>query len=103
MRRLLDNDRAWQREQSAHGLTGISYIRAHYHVPATRGGRVRYEGRLGTITGTTAGKLIVRPDVRRYHTYRDICHPTWHMEYLDLDGRVMWVDQRLAAWKGQTA
>ena len=48
------------------------------------GGRIRYEGQPGTITGTSGPYLIVRPDDMRWlrsKLYRWILHPTWHVEY----------------------
>jgi hypothetical protein len=67
----------------------LAYIRTHYGVPARRGGRIRYEGKLGTITGADTD-LIVKPDERYYDSTRWYCHPTWHIEYLDKQGRVIW-------------
>ena len=103
MRRPFDSEKALRRERQAHGTTGLYYIRAYYRVPAMRMGRVRYEGQLGTITGSTVVHLIVRPDERSYKGTRWIVHPTWHVEYLAPDGAVTWADKRLAAWKGQSA
>jgi hypothetical protein len=60
----------------------FDYIRWRYNVPAKRLGRVRYDGKLGTITGMSGPHLIVRPDERKYKGYRWILHPTWKMEYL---------------------
>lgn len=62
----------------------FDYIRSYYRVPAKRGGRIRFRGEPGTITGTTdGGRLIVRPDVRKYKSTRWILHPTWQVEYLE--------------------
>lgn len=63
-------------------MSAIQYIRDTYHVPAKIGGRVCYEGKPGTITGTSGPHLIVRPDERKHKGYRWILHPTWHVEYL---------------------
>jgi hypothetical protein len=61
----------------------FDYIREKYRVPAKRMGRIRYDGKLGTITGTAHGAhLLVRPDERKYKGYRWILHPTWKVEYL---------------------
>jgi hypothetical protein len=62
----------------------IEYIRNTYSVPATRGGRVEYTGgevaRLGTITGTRSGRLLIRLDGdKRSLNF----HPTWKLRYLD--------------------
>lgn len=66
---------------------GIRYIRAYYRVPARVGGRVRitaygsFNGKLGTITGTNMGRLVVRPDERPYKSTRYRVHPR-EVEYL---------------------
>lgn len=58
----------------------MDYIRKYYNVPAKRGGRVEFEGRPGTITGSVNGYLRIRLDgenrSRRYH-------PTWEIKYLN--------------------
>lgn len=77
----------------------IKYVRDHYHVPAKRGGRVRYIGspgkepKLGTITGGS-NYLHVRFDGEKHSVN---LHPTWRLEYLDVDGYVMWRHQDIYA------
>lgn len=57
----------------------MNYIRNHYNVPAKRGGRVRYNGKPGVITGTRGQYLRIRLDgEKRAGNY----HPTWRIEYL---------------------
>lgn len=69
----------------------MAYIRKHYSVPAQRGGRVRFTGRLmtdepldGTIVGSAGQYLRVRfdnaPDLSR--RWLVTLHPTWKVEYL---------------------
>ena len=59
----------------------LKYIRDHYGVPAKRGGRVRYNGRIeGAITGSVGALLRVRMDGDGFSLKY---HPTWEMEYLD--------------------
>jgi len=62
------------------GIGGIEHIRKTYGVPAKRGGRLRFEGRIeGKIVGARYGRLRVRfPDFTRIV----ILHPTWGIEYL---------------------
>jgi len=61
----------------------MQWVRDNYHVPAMRGGRVRYTGdrspRLGTITGTRHGSLRIRLDGEKHSAP---FHPTWELEYL---------------------
>jgi hypothetical protein len=57
----------------------MDYIRRHYNVPAKRFGRVKFQGKLGTITGSDGAYLRIRLDgERRAGKY----HPTWQIEYL---------------------
>lgn len=57
----------------------MDYIRSYYGVPAKRGGRIKYKGRLGTITGSHNARLCVRLDGdKQSGDY----HPTWEIEYL---------------------
>ena len=55
----------------------MEWIRRNYHVPAKRGGRVRFFGVEGTIIKATH-YLYVRMDDGR----RILLHPTWKVEYL---------------------
>jgi len=58
----------------------LAYIRDYYGVPARRGGRVRFDGRDGTIVGAQAQYLRVRLDGDR----RPItAHAKWRMEYAE--------------------
>ncbi|GGC90804.1 hypothetical protein [Chelatococcus reniformis] len=64
----------------------MDYVRKTYSVPAKRGGRVEYTGgppRLGTITGTRSGRLLIRLDGERHSSP---FHPTWELRYLDQGG-----------------
>lgn len=55
----------------------MEYVRRWYGVPARRGGRVRFDGALGTILSADH-RLRVRLDTGE----RVILHPTWRVEYL---------------------
>lgn len=62
----------------------LKYIRAHYRVPAKRGGRVEYTGdrgryRNGKITGARGGSLLIRLDGEERPS---VFHPTWKIRYL---------------------
>lgn len=61
----------------------MEYIRKTYHVPAKRGGRVRYTGGPtpidGTITSASGPYIRVRLDDRKM-TVR--LHPTWEVQYI---------------------
>ena len=37
----------------------MDYIRRHYSVPAKRGGKVKFQGKTGTILGIVTGKHFV--------------------------------------------
>lgn len=63
-------------------MNAAEYVRARYAVPARRGGRVRFEGRPGRITGFSGGYVLVRLDGEPMRGRPLICHPTWEMEYL---------------------
>lgn len=56
------------------------YIQRTYKVPAKQGARVKYQGKLGTITGADGSYIYIRLDgsVEASGPY----HPTWEMEYL---------------------
>ena len=57
----------------------MDYIRRYYGVPAKRFGRVKFQGKPGTITGSDGAYLRVRLDgQKRVGKY----HPTWEIEYL---------------------
>lgn len=59
----------------------MEYIRKYYNVPAKRGGRVEYRGKLGTITGSVNGYLRILLDGESHsHRY----HPTWEIKYLNI-------------------
>jgi hypothetical protein len=58
----------------------LDYIRGHYGVPATIGGRVLFEGRSGSIVGTSDHYLLIKLDDEKIP---DVFHATWHMEYVD--------------------
>jgi hypothetical protein len=59
------------------------YVRAHYRVPARRGGRVVVDGTPGVITGFDQQYL----SVRLAGTRRSVpVHPTWRVTYLTTGG-----------------
>lgn len=58
----------------------LKYIRQHYKVPAKRGMRVRFHGKVGRITGAFNAYLHVRFDGEKFRT---TLHPTYEVEYLD--------------------
>lgn len=58
----------------------LEYIRNCYHVPAFKGGKVKYKGQTGTIKGGKNAYLVLEfPDKTMNGNY----HPTWKIEYLD--------------------
>jgi hypothetical protein len=63
----------------------MEWIRKTYHVPAKRGGRIRFTDSIGgkwegRITSARGPYLVVRiPGYRQ----RARLHPTWNVEYLD--------------------
>ena len=60
----------------------FDYIRNYYGVPASLGGRVRYNHRepiLGTITGTSGPHILIKLDGERFSKPY---HPTDGIEYL---------------------
>jgi hypothetical protein len=62
------------------GMGGIEHIRKTYGVPAKRGGRIRFEGRIdGKIVDARYGRLRVKFP---YFTRIVILHPTRGIEYL---------------------
>lgn len=65
----------------------FEYIQRTYRVPAKRGGRILYKGQPGTILATKGPYLRIRLDGQGYvGNY----HPTWKIDYLGPDGRVIW-------------
>lgn len=59
---------------------GLKYIRDTYGVPATRGARVRYQGRfVGVITSASGPHIKIRRDGDKHSLPY---HPTWKIEYL---------------------
>lgn len=55
-------------------------IREFYKVPAKRGGKVRFQGNPGVITGTTRTGAYLRIRLDTGQSF--MVHPTWEMEYL---------------------
>jgi len=57
----------------------MNYIRRAYNIPAKRGGRITFQGKLGVIVGSCGAYLRIRlngeQEARNYH-------PTWKIEYL---------------------
>lgn len=60
----------------------IEYIRKAYAVPAKIQGRIKYEGKLGTIVGESHGRLRIKLDGERV---TGNYHPTYHIEYLETE------------------
>lgn len=58
----------------------MAYVRARYQVPAKRGKRVAFEGRLATITSASGGYIYLRFDGEE-HTWPQPFHPTWHIDW----------------------
>lgn len=59
-------------------MKSIDYIRQHYGVPAEIGGKIKFEGTPGVITGTTDHYLVAQLDGEDYPA---TLHPTWHVTY----------------------
>ena len=58
----------------------FDYIRNYYNVPAKKGKKILFDGKLGTIVGVKNQYLkILLEDEKRPGCY----HPTYKMEYLD--------------------
>ena len=74
----------------------MEQIRQHRGVPAKRGMRVydRHHKKHGTIVGAKGGYVRIRLDGQRYaHSF----HPTWHLDYLDKNGDVLFSSPRSEA------
>lgn len=56
----------------------MSYIRAHYRVPAKRGALIRFEGKPAMVVGTSGPHLRARIDGQPGVV---TLHPTWHVEW----------------------
>lgn len=70
--------------------SSLDYIRNRYHVPAKRGGKVRYRGKSGTIVGAHRGYLRIRLDGEKsIGNY----HPTYELEYLDCNNDTCGCDE----------
>jgi len=50
-------------------MNGMEYIRRSYGVPAYRGGRIKYMGKIGTIISSRYGFIRVRFDGQKKHQY----------------------------------
>ncbi len=61
-------------------MASFDYIRSYYKVPAKRGGRVKFDGKPGTIVWTDGPYLRIRLDGQRGV---ESFHPLWKIEYLD--------------------
>lgn len=61
----------------------MARIREFYAIPAKRGMRITFQGKPGTITGSTRGPMYVRvrfdDDPKKTHPI----HPTWEVVYLN--------------------
>lgn len=62
-------------------IDSFDYIGKQYDVPAYKGQRVKFEGKLGTIVGTDGARLMIEMDEKPndYGFY----HPSWHIEYIE--------------------
>lgn len=64
----------------------MQYIRDTYHVPARRGGRVRFDGHIWRIASATSAHLRVwrfeMLSIGEANYFEAIIHPTWRVEYL---------------------
>ena len=58
----------------------MDYIKTRYSVPAKEGGRVKFQGKEGTIVGAREAYLRIQLDGE---THIGTYHPTWEMEYLE--------------------
>lgn len=56
----------------------LEYIRKTYGVPAKRGGRIRYDGKIGVIASAPGAYLRVS-----FGGKIRTLHPTWCVEYLE--------------------
>jgi len=56
----------------------MKYIRGAYNVPAYRGRRVAYMGKMGVITGSRGHYLRIRLDGEKYSCNY---HPTYEIDY----------------------
>lgn len=57
----------------------LKYIKDYYDVPADRGSKVEYNGKVGTIIGSSGPHLKVRFQDEKHCL---ILHPTWKVQYL---------------------
>ena len=66
----------------------VGYLREFYGVPARIGGRVRflYQGRTAQIQSCTHHLNVRFED----NGQEAALHPTWEVQYLDAEGRVIW-------------
>ena len=60
----------------------MKYIRDTYGVPAKRGRKILFEGRVCTIRGSSDARLRVTDDRANG---KMILHPTWRVQYLPED------------------
>ena len=65
-------------EKHTASSNALKYIKATYGVPAIRGGRVKFEGKPGTIVGGRGAHLRIKLDGE---AKAGIYHPRWHIEY----------------------
>lgn len=57
----------------------MKYIREYYNVPAKRGARIKFDGKMGTIISSNGAKLRIKLDGA---SYSRLYHPTWNIEYV---------------------
>ncbi len=57
----------------------FEYINKSYGVSASKGQKIKMDGRPGTITGVRSAHLLIRFDGYKHSSP---VHPTWRMEYL---------------------
>lgn len=84
-------------ERERHDGRDGSYVRFHYRVPAVRNGRVLFDGKPGRIAGFDGQYLLLTLDGE---TEPGKYHPTWHIQYLDDAGQVIWPKAETAEQSG---
>ena len=72
-------------------LDGGEYIRGYYGVPARVCMRILFEDKPGVIVGFDDHYLLATLDGSREWS---VLHPTWRVQYLGADGRVIWPAER---------
>ena len=58
----------------------MEYIRKYYKVPARKGGKIKYKGKIGKIIGAHNSYLKIKLDGEKRPGF---FHPTYEIEYLE--------------------